>query len=313
MSNTDSKDIRCSNEIVLDLISKKIVEYKGETNKNRAFMGLTHGLSALAVFMVIVAFAPNILNWLMKSDSLPLPVIIVFALAFVGSAFIPDFDNTKSTAESSTGLLGSVLSSIFRGSSRVIQTTIRTPRDNIEPNPHRGFWHTPLVSAPLLGLLVFLGTKVPGEISIPVIGHTTFGSLIAFFITWMLLHIALSGVLKSFMKKLKQSSSFGWLLTFVVSLSVTIVLFMNIPDDLDFWWLGVAVTLGMICHDAGDLCTTSGIPLFFPLSALFRGKFWWITRILPIKAGGVVENFVFIPFFILIIIICIIKIFIAGT
>jgi hypothetical protein len=45
------------------------------------------------------------------------------------------------------------------------------------------------------------------------------------------------------------------------------------------------------------------VPVLFPIP--IKGHLWWHVRLLPIKAGGVIENFVFIPFFIIVILISI--------
>lgn len=275
--------------------------------KDRAFMGVTHAMSGVALFLGIAAFFPDFTEKALGSSVIW--VIILGALVTAGAALLPDLDNTTSTAKNSLGPLGLVLSYIFRTSSAIIQTVIRTPRDDPNPNPHRGAWHT-IPAAALLGFLTYLGTKIGGSIELPLIGEITGGGVFALIIAFLMTHLALSGLANSFMKKIKKSSAIGELIALAISFTVTASIFINIPADVSFWWLGVSVGFGMFVHILGDSMTTAGVPILFPLSAIIKGKFWWTTRFLGIKAGGVVENTIFLPGFTILTIVSIVKILI---
>jgi membrane-bound metal-dependent hydrolase YbcI (DUF457 family) len=188
--------------------------------------------------------------------------------------------------------LGTALSYFFRGSSRFLQTVIRTKRDDPTPNPHRGAWHT-IPAALLLGGLTFWGTGNAHVVSLPVINEITVGKIFALFITFLMVHMAMSGLAKDFMKKIKKTALIGETLSFAVSLALTAAIFINLPAGLDYRWLGVSVAFGVIIHILGDSMTTAGVPLLFPLSALIKGKFWWTTRFTTMKAGGELEKLIF--------------------
>lgn len=269
------------------------------------FMGYTHALSALAVLLMCVAFIPNFLTSIVGNDNVW--VVIMFILAGIGASMIPDLDNTTSRAKSDLGFFGIVLSGVFRVTSTTIQTLIRTKRDDADPNPHRGFWHT-IPAAILLGGLAFLATLIEAEITVPLFGTMSWGTLIAMLIVAVLTNLTLSTLFKEFMDKLRKSEIVGELIAAFVSLAISATLFYNIPKDENFWWLGVAVAMGMAIHILGDCFTTAGAPILFPFAAFIKGKFWWTTRFTKIKAGGPAEKMLFVPLFAILACVAIVKI-----
>lgn len=278
---------------------------KKSENNDKAFMGYTHALSGIAITLALIAFFPEFLGQILLTANVW--VFVQFVVATTGAAMLPDLDNSASRAKSDLGPFGIILSSVFRTTSVIAQTTIRTKRDSDEPNPHRGLWHT-IPAALLLGFLVYLGTQMGGQVELPLIGEATWGTIFALLITFMLTHLTLSTLAKEFMDKVKKSNVTGELIAVAISLIISILLFAMLPEDIDFWWLGVSVALGMIIHIAGDLLTTAGVPVLFPLSAIIKGKFWWTTRLTKMKAGGAAENMLITPVFCIIIVVSLIKI-----
>lgn len=266
------------------------------SGSSRAFMGLTHSLSAVALFLCIAAFAPEHMKSILGSGSIA--VILLAMVNSVGSSLVPDLDNSASTSKSALGILGDLLSVIFRTTSEIIQTTVRTKYDKDKPNPHRGFYHT-IPGALLVGVTVMLFTQLGGGVSLPGVGHVSWGFIFAIVVSWLNLHMALAGLFKQGMKKVKkQAGPFGEAIAFALSLTIVSLIFTQIPTNTNYWWIGAAVIFGMITHDLGDLMTTAGVPILFPLP--HRGKMWWTYRLTGIHAGGVVENYIFIPFFLLV-------------
>lgn len=283
-------------------LKNKIIDKKPN---DKAFMGYTHALSGVAVAMALIAFLPEFLGQILMTTSIW--VFIQFLFATTGAAMLPDLDNSKSRAKSDLGPFGIVLSGFFRVSSAIIQTTIRTKRDDPEPNPHRGFWHT-IPASLLLGFLVYLGTRMGGEINIPILGLITWGTLFALLITFTLMHLTLSTLAKEFMDKVKKSNATGEIIAVAISLILSVILFVNLPTDIDFWWLGVSVAFGMFVHILGDLNTTAGVAIGFPLTAITHGKFWWTFRLTKMKAGGAAEKMLVVPILTVIIVISFVKI-----
>lgn len=278
-------------------------------HQDNAFMGATHALSAVAVSLLLIAFIPKdmLVNFL-NTDSVLAVLLCVFVA--VGASLLPDLDNTTSTSINALGVVGKGLSVFFRTTSAFIQTTIRLPRDDSQPNPHRGFYHTIPASAGI-GFLAYLATTIGGSINLPFIGEMKYGNLIALIIIWINIHLSFYGLFKPFMKKIeKKSGILGDAGVFVFSFFIVYTFFSLLPTDLNFWWVGVGIAVGMIIHILGDSCTTAGVPILFPLP--YKGKLWWNVRILPvkIKAGGPIENYVMVPFFAVLSIISIVFIFI---
>lgn len=257
-------------------------------------MGYTHALSALGITMMCLAFIPGfITNFVGTGD---VWILTMFVLGCIGASMIPDLDNTTSRAKNDLGIFGTGLSFVFRISSNIIQTMLRTKRDDPEPNPHRGFWHT-IPAALLLGFLVYLGTLTGGKVTLPLYGEMTWGTVFAMFVVSVLTYLTLSTLFKEFMDKIRKSQVVGELMAFAVALLVSLVLFYNIPKELSFWWLGASVAFGMFIHVFGDCFTTAGAPILFPLSYFIKNKFWWTTRFTKIKAGGPTEKLLFVPIF----------------
>ena len=274
------------------------------------FMGYTHAISALGITLACIAFVPGVVGNVLNTHNGW--VFAAAILAATGSVLIPDLDNTSSRAKSDLGPFGIVLSGLFRTTSTVLQTTIRTKRDDPDPNPHRGAWHT-LPACLLLGFIVWMLTRIEGNITLPFLGNITWGAFFAFLILAVLVHLTLSTLTKEAMDKIKKSVAIGEIVALTVSAIIAVLIMTNIPVETDFWWLGVAVAFGSAIHVLGDCFTTAGAPILFPLSVVLRGKFWWTTRFLPIKAGGPVENYLFVPAFLVLSLVSLGKIVLDMT
>ena len=267
---------------------------KINSQSDDAFMGLTHALSGLAVSLAALAFLPTLL-----ADKVQTPWFsIVLVLVVCGGSLIPDLDNTNSRAKSDLGILGAGLSVIFRSSSMFLQSTVRTRYDDPTPNPHRGFWHTPL-AAMLTGFLLMQAASIKGEVTL--FGRTlTYGVLIMVVVATMMTHLAYSSLLKRGFDKIKKSyAGAGEVLAVIISLGTVLTcLHMCTPSELShFYMIGQAVGVGMLIHSIGDAFTVWGSPLSFVWSYIAHKRVWWCVSFLPIKAGGAVENYVFIPLF----------------
>ena len=273
----------------------KIVHRIVHKDRDSGFMGYTHALSALAVVTLslgIIGLAFGDLKNFLESTigSSVFPVIILSINAVLGSVMLNDLDNTSSRARNDLGLFGVAISGLFRGTSLVVQNTVRTKRDPAEPNPHRGFYHT-LPGAALISFLVLLGTRLDHEISLSMIPNqpvVTLGWLIGMVTVFILTHLALSTLAKEYMDKVRKSALMGEVIAFGISAVISIALLLSVPQGIDFWWLSVAIFIGMTIHVMGDIFTTAGAPIWFPIP--INGKMWWNVRLSTIKAGGDFEN-----------------------
>lgn len=260
------------------------------------FMGLTHALSAVALVLAVLAFAPTVIDTVFgKTDPWYMTLL---CLVIVGGALMPDLDNTNSSAESALGFIGSGISAFMRATAPMIQGLLHTKYDKDLDNPHRGFYHSG-VSAILAGGLAYLLCSMPGRT-----GEIT--SLVLAFIS---VHIAVSTIAKKIIGKMKSKAGpVGFIVPLLISIGIIVLLWKMLPVSVSYSKIGIAFGIGWFIHILGDMCTTQGVPVLWPIP--IRGKMWWHVRLLPIKAGGVIENFVFIPLFLVIIgisIICIVT------
>lgn len=274
------------------MIKKRIKSDKG-------LMGPTHALSAVAFALLFTWLASNFMFEKILGSS-DIAVFISAVVIIVGASLMPDLDATNSTSINVLGIVGTVLSKAMRGFSAIIQNIIKGPYDK-SSDPHRGFWHT-LVSAFLVGALFSALTSI--NIELFAIKDTPI--TIATFIVMFLLYISIQLSLVSLFKPLydKKKSKIGKLGTAVGAGAIVIsfILVYLLPSNINYYWVGGAVTFGWIAHLLGDMMTVSGVPILFPLK--FKGKRWWDFRLpLGIKAGGFIEKAILIPIFIIIILI----------
>lgn len=265
-------------------------------------MGETHALSAIAFYLLLLAFVPDFvyMHILQTKDIL---IVIASVFVIVGFALFPDFDNTRSTVISVFGLLGVLISKAMRGSAILIYEITRTKFDDDKANPHRGFWHT-LISSVVIGLIVLLTTSIHVVVTIPILNKpVTIGYLFAIFYIYICFKLTLTVFFKSQLKKL---NFFGTLILTIVGIAFSASVLLFSPGTLDYRWIGGLATLGYIFHIIGDTMTVSGTPLLFPI--VHKRKRWWMWRLTKIKAGGAVEQAFILPSFGLICVLCLIKI-----
>lgn len=271
---------------VVDSISKKLKTDNG-------FSGYLHAITGVVTVQIFFLVA-LIAGWGMEYVNLgSLAMILAFALAWIGATLYPDLDNSKSTSHSALGFIGEGLSVVFRVTSSIIQTVVRTPKDDSSPNPHRGFYHT-LISTALIGTGVWMLTKLPQKFEVPIAGEVTLGQMFAALFLAVMVHLFLSALAKSKMKKIRKGFIAGELIAFLVSASLALFLMYFIPASDGYLWLGIAIAAGGATHILGDGFTRYGVPLFFPLTVITRKRFWWYVRFAKLESGGEIEKFIVI-------------------
>lgn len=262
----------------------------GENTPYRALMGPAHASSAMGLFMLFLGLFPTTVYYL-AGGSDPL-LMIGMALVFVGGAMIPDFDNTRAKIISIMGISGPIISTLFRESSRLIQSVIRTSKDDSTPNPHRGFWHS-IAGALTLGLIVWSLSLITYGWDIDAIDRKlTVGYIVTFLVVASLIHVTLCVLGEKLLKKINKNAKLEELVSIVLSVVLTLVIFTFSGDGRDFRWVGWAVAGGMIAHVLGDALTKQGVPIFFPLPALIKSKrkAWWMTRFARFSADDELLN-----------------------
>lgn len=274
------------------------IEYKKNNNpyyKDAAFSGITHALSTLATVTLVAAFFPEffgfIYNYPVAKEqdgyTVGLSMLILCILCTVGSCMLPDLDNTKSRAESSLGIVGSALSTVFRAVASFIQSTFRTSRDDSSPNPHRGFWHSPLGALTLSLPLYFVGSKAISN------DNTNYANIILIATVFILSYLAICSLLHKQLSSKKKGKN-GALITLFpyvfAGLTVGLMFIVNGVEIFSYAWpIAASVFFGMMLHTFGDCHTTAGAPIFAPLTLITKKKVWWNTSFLSIESGGEFE------------------------
>lgn len=253
------------------------------------FMGVTHALSAVTVAGVAIGLFPRAVTGLWYAPTLAL--LVGFVASVAGWSMVPDLDNTSARAISDLGPVGRVLSFLFRESSSFVQGVTATKydrRSNNFPDPHRGLWHT-FVGALVMGGLVWLAVSAAvGSVTVWGV-NVGVGALAASLFVGVSFHLAVSSLFKRAADRVKRGLGFlGDVVAFLLSLVAGFAV-VWVGSGQSLVWVPVAAVMGMLIHDLGDTCTTSGTPLFAPLVKI-RGKRWYSIRLSSIKAGGEVET-----------------------
>lgn len=259
---------------------------------DKGLMGRTHAVSALTVSLLIIAFLPTFMQeTILQTDDFLILISSIFVV--VGMSMWPDFDNSKSTAISTFGILGVGISKAMRSFAILVYSLVHSRKDDPTPNPHRSFWHT-LVSAVFLGFIIILTTSIPGEITLPILDkNVAISFLTAIIWIFVSIKLALAGLFGNEIKKIKNKGIIYQISSNLVALAFSISILIVSPGDLTYRWIAYSAILGYIIHILGDTMTTAGTPLLWPIK--HRGKRWWDYRIFGFKAGGTVENLIVFP------------------
>lgn len=265
------------------------------------FMGTTHALSALALFLLCFALVPNfVFGKVLQTENLA--VLCASFFVVIGGALVPDFDNTSSTAVSALGgFLGYGVSSFMRSISVFVYSFSHTRYEPDEQDPHRGFWHT-IIGGVLFCLCVYWATRISYIVTIPTLDKTgTIGFFCAILWVYFSIRLAVAAILSKVIKAFRSKKVLSQILTQILCVIFSVFVLMKAPEGLDYRWIACSMFLGYIVHLLGDCMTKRGAPILFPLK--HKGKRWWFYRFLGgITAGGEIENFVLIPLFLIIIV-----------
>lgn len=259
---------------------------------NKGFAGHTHALSTLSLFLLLATLNPVLIyKTLLHTENIFIFLASIFFV--VGFCLFPDFDNTKSTVISNTGIIGILLSHILRGISDFIFNLTKTKYDSDEGFNHRWFWHT-LISAVLVGSFVFATTIISVKVKIPYLNKTyKIGTLIS--VLWLMLCIKLTFA-GLFGKIVKNKGNIFSLIITILSFGFSYYVLVNTNlNKTPTWWIGVFAGIGYALHLIEDTLTAEGAPLFFPLK--IKGKRWYKIRIIGIQSGGTFEKIILLPFF----------------
>lgn len=253
-------------------------------------MGKSHAMSASAVALGTAAIGIGPID----AGTTSLAVVALYTAVMVGGSLWPDWDSNSSTVVRSFGIFGRAIYQFVNAIGLLIYNITKTKRDKPKEGGHRTFFHTP-VAAILTGFVISGLSSLPG--TMPIFGKNyTTGQVFSLIIMWLFMYVGLTGIFEKSIKKARKK--FGIYSLMLISLIATFLVGRFMPENENYWWLGIAAVLGIFIHQLGDMITKMGLPMLWPLK--IRGKRWYdvsLPSFMRIEAGGAFENTFLFPLF----------------
>jgi len=250
------------------------------------WMGKTHALVSVMLLCICLLIPVSVFEntiWLLKNNIL---FFIVGIIIVVGGSLLPDLDNCQSSAGSTLGFLGSIMTIFMQSVSSIVWTLVHTSHDRKPMTPHRYFWHTGLVSIGIISLFWF---GIPAEeitifdgikeesISLFLQNNVTILFLIILIFTAVLCgsDMIMYRIIKLF--KLPKFISYIF--------PVIVIIYVLTLDFVHLRILGISLGFGYLFHCIEDFFADSGVPLLWPIP--IKGHMWYKCHfITTCKTGG---------------------------
>lgn len=230
-------------------------------------MGPTHAMSGAAVGLAVAQVLPAQWGGVTSPSE-----AFVFAGIGAGAALLPDLDSPQATVSRSFGPASIGLSHLVENGSQALVNATRGPKDEWCNNGHRTATHT-VWFALLAGILTAIAVAVGGK--------TATVALLFFF-----LGLGLRGLFPSWAKRN------DWLFVTAAALGLALAVWQFVPVTATPAALGMAVTIGVLTHIAGDALTKQGVPALAPIVNV-RGRRWWDYALpgpMRISASGTADQ-----------------------
>ena len=239
-------------------------------------MGPSHALSGAAVWLAG--------SWAVEHFDVyhqsPLEIAVGTAVC-AGAALLPDLDMSGrvisgqggATVANTFGRASLFVAEVLEKASHAVYTLTRMRKDPDRANGHRTLTHTiPFTVG--VGALTTWGCAAGGKWA--VIG-----------ILFLMLGLALRGLLHTWAQRA------GWILITALSAAAAYGTYLVLPAERGYPLLGLAVGVGCFVHLLGDVITSAGVPLLWPLPT---GRRMWrmigVPNALAVSVGGKVETVV---------------------
>jgi membrane-bound metal-dependent hydrolase YbcI (DUF457 family) len=239
-------------------------------------MGPSHALSGAAVWLAG--------SWAVEFFGVyhqrPLEVAIGTAVC-AGGALLPDLDMSGrvtsgkggATIAHTFGRVSLFVAEMLEKFSLFVYVLTKFKHDPHRENGHRTLTHT-IPFALVMGWLTTVACAAGGKWA--VIG-----------VVFVMLGLAVRGLMHTWAKHA------GWIITTALSAAAAYGTFVFLPSDRGYPMLGAAVGIGCITHLLGDIITSAGVPILWPIPT---GRREWrmigVPNALAVSVGGKVETIV---------------------
>lgn len=239
-------------------------------------MGPSHALSGAAVWLT----GSWALHQFAGYEQSPLAIAVGTAVC-AGGALFPDLDMSGkvtrneggATVAHTFGVVSLFIAEVMEKVSLGVYTATKLSKDPDRHNGHRTLTHT-------LPFTVLVGWGTTAAC-------TRFGKWAVIGILFFMIGLALRGLFDEWAKRA------GWVIVTLVSVAAAYFTFLNLPGDRGYPMLGLAVGVGCFVHLMGDIITSAGIPVLWPIPI---GRRMWrmigIPNKIAVEVGGKVEVFV---------------------
>ncbi|MBX6357519.1 MAG: metal-dependent hydrolase [Micromonosporaceae bacterium] len=243
-------------------------------------MGPSHALSGAAVWLA----GSWALDHFAGYGQSPLAIAVGTAVC-AGSTLLPDIDLSGrvtanrggATVARTFGVVSLFLAEVVEKVSLAVYRATRTRRDPQREYGHRTLTHT----LPFTGLLAWGTTALCAE----------YGKWAVIGVLFFTFGLALRGLLDEWAERA------GWLVVTALSAAAAGVAFALLPAGRGYPMLGLAVGVGCLVHLVGDMLTSSGVPLLWPIPT---GRRMWRMIGVPdaaaIRVGGRGERLLRVAF-----------------
>ncbi|SDZ12319.1 LexA-binding, inner membrane-associated putative hydrolase [Micromonospora pattaloongensis] len=239
-------------------------------------MGPSHALSGAATWLA----GSWALDYFAGYEQSPLAIAVGTAVC-AGGALFPDLDLSGrvtrnqggATVARTFGVVSLFVAEVIEKISLGVYTATRLSRDPVRNNGHRTLTHT----IPFT-VLVGWGTTA-------LCAH--YGKWAVIGILFFMIGLALRGLFDEWAKRA------GWVIVTLVSLAAAYFTYLNLPGDRGYPMIGLAVGVGCFVHIMGDIVTSNGVPILWPIP--LKRRMWKMVGIpnqLAVKVGGTVETVV---------------------